>query len=78
MDQHQIVVDTAKAAPPVGVYAASHVFGMTLPELLNWLTFVYLLCLLTQMGWRFYKFGRDERRWWGRRKYRDRYPWGDQ
>lgn len=56
MDNHDIAVDAAKAAP-VGAYLANHYFlQVTLPEIVNVLTAIYVAGLVVQMGFRFYKF----------------------
>lgn len=59
MDEHNnFAIEAGKAVPPTA-WGAAHYFGMALPDLLNWLTFAYLVCLLVQMAYRMQRFGRE-------------------
>lgn len=47
----EAAVGVAKVAPPAAVVAAN-VLGMSVPDLINAMTLVYLSGLLIQMAWR--------------------------
>lgn len=44
-----------KATPPIAVSVANTFSGMTLPEVVNWATLVYLLLLISHKGWAMHK-----------------------
>ena len=56
----EAAVGVAKVAPPAAVVAAN-VFGVSVPDLINAMTLIYLTGLLVQMAWR---FGRKAVTWW--------------
>jgi hypothetical protein len=61
MDQNTMLSDVAKAAPPGGALVASHFFNVTLPIVIQVCTAIYAVGLVVQMGWRLYKFVREQR-----------------
>ena len=52
---HDTVADMAvKSAPPATVVVAD-MAGMQVPQLVQWLTLIYLLMLVGHKGWQIYK-----------------------
>jgi hypothetical protein len=43
-----------RASPPVAV-AAGNLMGMPLPDLVQWMTLVYLVLMISHKGWRMYR-----------------------
>lgn len=51
---------TVKSAPPATVVVADMV-GMQVPEIVQWLTLIYLVMLVGHKGWQIYKEFRSGR-----------------
>lgn len=51
---NETVAMVAKAAPPIGV-AASNLYGISLPDLVQYATLVYLALLIGHKAWRWSK-----------------------
>lgn len=64
MSQSDPVVEIGKAVPPT-VVAGLHIMGVSVPEVVQVLTAVYLLLLCIQMGYRGARWAADR---WRRRR----------